>query len=232
MTFEFSENAKLVRRIVYEQFLEKGSCDGVGDLLAHSGLDIRTYEQTLAELERGLMVMCPPGTVDIAKCPPWTNIPTRHRIEIDGRRIGYAGCLLEAVNSPYCYPGKEVTLRSSCPQTGQDLLLRYRGNELLETNLPGIVGHVGLDPSIWSDNWFKGCANNNFFASSEAVSDWEAAHPDLQGVLLTLDQLKVFARYENRLDYERGADADNPSARTASSMFGDFDVTVPASWKQ
>jgi hypothetical protein len=98
-------------------------------------------------------------------------------------------------------------------------------------NLPGIVGHVGLDPSTWSDNWFKGCANNNFFASSEAVQEWEAAHPDLQGVLLTLDQLKTFARYENRLDYERGADADSPNTRTASSMFGNFGITIPAHWK-
>jgi hypothetical protein len=47
-----------------------------------------------------------------------------------------------------------------------------------------------------------------------------------------LDQLKTFARYQNRRDYERGADADTPNTRTGSSMFGKLDVTVPAHWKQ
>jgi hypothetical protein len=230
MTWAFSENAKLVRRIVYQQFLAVGVCHGTTSLLKETGLPPETLRESIAELQRGLMVMCVPGTDEVAKCPPWSNVPTRHGIEKDGKHICHAGCMLEAMNASYCYPGEIITIRSSCPETGREIVIRLRGNELLEASPSSVVGHVGVDPSRWSGNWFYGCAHNNFFASPDAVAAWESAYPKHQGVTLTMDQLKLFARYENRLDYERGADPDSPG-RSGDMMFGKLGVTIPAHWR-
>lgn len=230
MTFAFSENAKRVRRAVYEQFLAKGCCDGTAALLRQTGLSPEMLDQTIEELERGLMVMCPPGTHDVAKCPPWTNVPTRHAIEVGGKHVAHAGCSLEAMNAPYCYPGEVVTIRTACPETGAEIVIRLKGNEQIEVTPASTVGHTGVDPAVWSDNWFHACANNNFFASPEAVKAWETKHPEYRGVTLNMEQLQLFAGYTNRLDYERGADKDDP--RDANTMFGRLGVEIPAHWKR
>ena len=230
MTWAFTENAKLVRRAVYDQFLEKGCCDGTGALLKQTGLSPGALTEAMEELQRGLMVMCPPGTHDVAKCPPWTNVPTRHAVEVGGRHVCYAGCSLEAMNIAYCYPDQVVTLRSSCPETGTEIVIRLKGNEQLEVTPATTVGHTGVDPAVWSDNWFHACASNNFFASPEAVAAWENKHPEYRGVMLTMAQLQRFAGYTNRLDYERGADNNDP--RDANTMFGSLGVEFPAHWKR
>lgn len=230
MTWAFSENAKRIRKLVYEQFLAKGTSDGTGPLLKASGLTPEALEAAFEELQRGLMVMCVPGTHDVAKCPPWSNIPTRHAVERDGRHLCYAGCALEAMNIAYCYPGEAITVRSSCPQSGVEIELRLKGNEVMHVSPGSAVGHVGVDPARWADNWFHACANNNFFVSPEAVQAWEQAHPEHRGVTLSMEQLARFARYENRLDYERGADPDDGS-RSCATMFGSFGVDLPAHWR-
>jgi hypothetical protein len=228
MTWAFSENAKTVRRAVYEQFLDHGTCEGTGELLKATRLSPAELDEAIEELERGLMVMCPPGTHDVAKCPPWTNVPTRHAVEIGGSHVCYAGCSLEAMNIAWCYPGETVTIRSSCPETGAEIVIRLRGNEQVEVSPPTVVGHTGVDPAHWDDNWFHACAHNNFFASPEAVRGWEAKHPEHRGVTLTMDQLKAFAGYTNRLDLDRGADSTEP--RDANTMFGRLGVAPPGHW--
>ena len=230
MTWALSENAKLVRRKVYEQFLSKGCCDGTGALLKQTGLAPDVLDETIEELERALMVMCPPGTRDVAKCPPWTNVPTRHSIEVGGKHVAHAGCSLEAMNASYCYPGEVVTIRTACPETGTEIVIRLKGNEQLEVTPSTVVGHTGVDPAVWSDNWFHACAHNNFFASREAVAEWEAKHPEHRGVTLTMEQLQRFAGYTERLDYERGADPNEP--RDANTLFGRLGIEFPANWKR
>ena len=91
MNWAFSENAKRVRRVLYEGFLAKGQSAGTVELLERTGLSPAELDAAIEELERGLMVMCPPGTHDVAKCPPWSNVPTRHAVEVSGRHAGYAG---------------------------------------------------------------------------------------------------------------------------------------------
>lgn len=228
VNWEFTDEAKRVRRVVYEGFLATGKGVGTVELLQRTGLSPAELEAAIEELERGLMVMCPPGTHDVAKCPPWTNVPTRHAVEVGGRPACYAGCALEAMNIAYCYPDEVVTIRTSCPETGAEIVIGLRGNEQLDVSPPTTVGHTGVDPAKWSDNWFHGCAHNNFFASAQAVQAWEAKHPEHKGVTLTMDQLKVFATYTYRLDYERGSDDYGP--RDGYSMFGKLGVEIPAHW--
>jgi hypothetical protein len=227
-TFAFTEAAKRVRRVVYDGFLGSGKSVGTLELLERTGLSPRELDAAIKELERGLMVMCPPGTHDVAKCPPWTNVPTRHAVEVGGAQVCFAGCALEAMNIPYCYPGEEVTIRTSCPETGAEIVIRLKGNEQLEVSPATTVGHIGVDPATWDDNWFHGCAHNNFFVSREAVAAWEARHPEHRGVTLDMGQLKLFAGYANRLDYER--DSDDSGPRDGNTLFGRLGVALPGHW--
>jgi hypothetical protein len=226
--WEFTDTAKRVRRAVYGGFLHTGKSVGTVELLRQTGLSPEELTAAIEELERGLMVMCPPGTHDIAKCPPWTNVPTRHAVEVGGEQVCYAGCALEAMNIAWCYPGEVVTIRTSCPETGTEIVVRLRGNEQVEVAPATAVAHTGVDPAKWGDNWFYACAHNNFFASREAVNAWEDRQPEHRGVTLDMAQLKQFATYTYRLDYERGSDDYGP--RDGYTMFGKLGVAIPGHW--
>lgn len=83
MSWALSEGAKTLRRVIYEQLLDAGHGAGIGVLQEQTGFAPAELATAVDELERTLMVMCAPGSHDIAKCPPWSNIPTRHAVGLD-----------------------------------------------------------------------------------------------------------------------------------------------------
>jgi len=227
MSWAFSDNAKKVRRSVYTHFLNLGRSENNATIMAETGLSLPQVKEALLELERGLMVMLQPGTMDVVKCPPWTNTPCRHVVESNGRFRCFAGCSVEAINMSYCYPGETVTIRSSCPQSGQEIVLQFKDGKLLDYSPKSLVMHFGMDPRTWEGDWFRACDNNNFFASPVTVAAWEREHPEFSGVLITVEQFQRLARYDKRLDFERGADV-NPAIML--EFLKDIGAKVPASW--
>ena len=209
-------------------FSTKGCCDGTGALLKQTGLSPEALNVAIEELARGLMVMCPPGTHDVAKCPPWTNVPTRHAVEVGGRHVCHAGCSLEAMNIAWCYPGEVVTIRSSCPETGTEIVIRLRGNEQVEVTPATTVGHTGVDPARWDDNWFHGCANNNFFASPRSRLGLGEAAPRAPGHHVDHGSAQGFRRLHQPARHGRPADPNDP--RDAKSLFGRLNVAIPPHW--
>lgn len=223
-----SADARALRRTIYEQFLQDGRSSNSDRIRAAAGLDREAFERALASLESGLMVMCVAGTRDIAKCPPWTNIPTRHRIVVDGVEVAFAGCALEAANVAYCYPGRAVEVHSVCPQTGAPTIITFENGAPTASVPEGVVCHVAVDPATWPENWFHACDGNTFFISAEAVSAWEAANPERAGVTLTVEQMATFAKYDYRLDFDRGGD---PLPVSGGQMFAWIGIKSPAQWR-
>jgi hypothetical protein len=227
MSWAFSDNAKKVRRSVYSHFLTQGRNENTAAIMAETGLSLDQVKDALLELERGLMVMLQPGTFDVVKCPPWTNTPCRHVVETDGRFRAFAGCSVEAINMSYCYPGETVTIRSSCPQTGEEITLTFKDGRLLDHTPRTLVMHFGIDPRKWQGDWFRACEHNNFFASPQTVAAWERARPEYTGAQITVEQFLRLARYNNRLDLDRGADV-NPAVML--EFLKEIGVQVPAAW--
>ena len=227
MSWQFSPNAKKVRRAVYGHFLHGGWGKNNTAIMAETGLSQSEVEVALEELERGLMVMLQPGTHDVVKCPPWTNTPSRHAIAQNGKFVSFAGCSIEAINMSHCYPGDVVTIQSMCPQSGKHINLTFKDGQLLDLEPVGLVMHFGINPVFWEKDWFKACDNNNFFASAADVKSWETAHPEFKGVVLTAEQFPRLATYSRRLDFERGADV-NPAIML--KFISDIGIPLPPGW--
>jgi hypothetical protein len=207
MSWKFTPAAIEVRRYLYAQFLEFGRSPNVERITRDTGLARSAVREALLELERGVMVMIERDTDGVLiKCPPWANIPTPHVIEIDGRQAGYAGCAFEAVNACYVYAGKLVAIRSSCPHCAEPITIAFRDNRLVDFAPGDTVVHIGINPKLWAENWVAACANNNFFPSVGHVQAWEDEHPEFAGAALPLSRARELPSYENRLDYDRGAD--------------------------
>lgn len=207
MSWTFTPTAKAVRRYLYDQFLTHGRSPNIQQIMRDTGLSRVALRDALLELERGVMVMIERDTDGvIIKCPPWANIPTPHVIEIGGRHVSYAGCAFEALNACYSYPGKLVTIRTSCPHCGDPITMDLRDDDVPGFAPRDTVTHIGINPKLWANNWIAACANNNFFPSMEHVRSWEREHPEFAGASLPLLQARELTRYKNRLDYERGPD--------------------------
>jgi alkylmercury lyase-like protein len=211
--FELSDDAKRVRRFFEDHFLERGTGPDIATLLDEIGLSQERTWDALHELERGVQVMFVPGTESFVKMPPFSYVPTRHRVELaDGRRW-YAGCAGEACAANGLFPGQEVTVRSTCPDCWEPITIRTMDQQLLSADPPDAVIHFGIHPREFGRNWIVTCDNINFFKSAEHVAEWEKAFPHKHGVTMPVAMGPQWvagiakARYWN---YDRGPDVVSP----------------------
>jgi hypothetical protein len=229
-SWSFSPQALTVRRYLYSRYLSAGRGASPSEIAAATDLKRDEVRAALEELERGVMVMLERDTdAVVRRCPPWSDIPTDHRIEVDGAFAAYAGCALEAVNAAFAYPGSQTTIKSACPHCGEPIELEFAGAELVDFSPEATVVHIGLNPRSWDQNWVAACANTNFFSSPAHVSAWEASHPEFRGVTMPLAEALKLPRYTNRLDYERGPDDDGGERffQAIDSLFG-----TPEHWQR
>ncbi len=208
MTWQFTDNAKRVRRQVYEEFLHTGHCSNPFQIAKATGLPWTRVITALDELERGVMVMLERDAHSVInKAPPWANFPTPHAVSVDGVQKWYSGCAIEAINIPYCHPGKLVTIDSSCPHCGDPVTLTLRDGAILACAPSATVIHMGISPLKWRHNWIAACANNSFFPSETHVKEWERLNPQFRGAAVPIKTMREKFNYTNRLDFERGADS-------------------------
>lgn len=228
MSVDFTKNAKTVRRYLYEQFIAEGQGPNVTKIMQVTGLSKSQVEDALLELERGVMIAQErdaPGVV--VKCMPWASFPTPHYVEVEGMHNGYAGCAFEALNMPYCHPGKLISVSSSCSQCGQEVKLSLRDEEILSYSPKETVIHIGVYPQHWRENLVKACANTSFFCCPEHVREWEKAKPEFRGVMMSIETGRQMSRYPHRLDHERGPEQGTRVLEKLREM----GVPVPAHWQ-
>lgn len=206
MPWQFSENAKRVRKAVYDGFRADGRCGNIAELMKATGLSAAQVHEALGELERGtILVQEKHSHGSIVKAMPWASFPTHHIIHVEGHPKTYIGCALEIVNVAECYPGKTVAVNSSCPHCGDSVTLKLKDDQLLGFAPQETVIHIGVSPIQWWDDWVVACASTNFFPSITHVREWEKAHPDLRGAVITIPAAKGKFKVSNRLDYDKEA---------------------------
>lgn len=232
MPASFTEDAKLVRKYLYDQFLATGRCPNTVAIMRGTALSKNAVDDALVALERGVMVMLERDTDhNVIKCPPWSNFPTPHLMEVDGVQKWYAGCALEAINYPYMHPGKPVRILTSCPHCGEEMMISLLDDKIVGYDAEGLVLHIGVNPLHWNDNWIKGCANNNFFPSMDHVREWEKQHPELTGAAVPILKARALSNYRNRFDYDRGPDSGIGREAVVISKLREAGATIPSHWQ-
>ena len=147
--------------------------------LLHRGLDeVRAVLQAHPELEydtRGNLV----GS-------GLTLVPTTHQFQVEQRTL-FAWCAFDTLTYPVeLHLSAQVTSR--CPVTGSSIQLMVTPEQVLDLD-PG-EAQVSLVVDVAAECCYNVredvCNYGHFFASREAATPWQAAHP--QAVILSVEE--------------------------------------------
>ena len=220
--FEFSEDAKRVRKYLYDYFVANGTSPELASIRDDLMLSQDQTWEGLHQLERANFVVFVPGTEDIVKVPPFSAVPNRFRLVAEDGRHWYAGCAGEATTLNAFLPGVRVSVRSWCPTCWDPIVFELRDREVLSMPCTDAVVHIGTHPDHFRDNWVTSCDSINFFCSAAHVAEWEhavpqriGAHFPIQNVMKWTDGVAAM-----RLDYDRPSNQYTPGMWRSYARLG------------
>ena len=122
-----------VKVALYGLIAESGRTPAPDEVARRAGLDVPRVLEAYRALRAQRLVWLEPDGGTIRMAPPFSGVPTQHRVEVGGVEY-YASCAWDALGIPAALhkPGR---VRSRCEQSGEPLDLR--------------VGLEGPEPSAW-----------------------------------------------------------------------------------
>jgi hypothetical protein len=211
--FDLTSDAKRIRRYLELAFIASGRGPNLASISADLDLSRDATREALSLLQKGVQVLFVPGTEDILKLPPFSNVPTRHAVTVDGEAKWFSGCAGESCAIDALFPGKEVVIASSCPDCWQPIEMVVRDRQLLSLQPATAVVHWGRHPRDLPHNWTVSCDRINFFVDADHARAWEDTVTGEPGILtsveLTLRSVDGIAR-KRHWDYDRGPEIFPP----------------------
>jgi hypothetical protein len=139
---------------VLRTFIETGHAPTYLDMARAEGMAPEKARQAVREL----MPAVPgcwqhPGTDHIVSYAPFNNLPTWHRVTVDGEQKWTAQCGFEALAVSYVFPGKDVTIDSICPDCGDPVQVKMRDGAVVSVDPPEAVAHSNLPLARWFDDF-------------------------------------------------------------------------------
>jgi len=136
-----------VRLHLYERFVETGNPPSVAEVASALRLDEREAEDAYRRLEETRVIVLAPGTTNVWMANPLSAYPTPFRVETE-RGSYWGSCIWDALGIPPML-GVDGTVRTSCPDCGDGLLLHVRGDALVPTD---VVCHFAVPAARWWEN--------------------------------------------------------------------------------
>jgi hypothetical protein len=122
-----------VKLCVYRHFADTGEAPAAVDVAGRLGCPAHAVVEAYARLRTQRVLLLEPDGSSIRMAPPFSGVPTPHRVESAGRWY-YANCAWDALGIPAALQ-REAEVHSRCGQSGAPLHLAVR---------PG-----GPDPCDW-----------------------------------------------------------------------------------
>jgi len=118
---------------------------------------------------------------------PLSAVPTRHRLRI-GRAVTYANCAVDALAVP-CMADGRIDIESACAECGNTLTIQMIGEHVLAAQPEApVLFHAARGRGETGPAVLTRCPHINFFCGAAHAERWRAAHPELEGAVLTLPQ--------------------------------------------
>ena len=139
---------------IMTSFIQTGRAPHFTEVGRTLGLPLEEARQTVRELvELGLPgIWQHPNTDYIESFAPFANLPTQYLIEVDGAQRWYGQCGFESLAVSWLFPGQDVRITCPCLDCGEEIRLRMRDGQLLETEPAGIVGHANVPFARWRED--------------------------------------------------------------------------------
>jgi hypothetical protein len=118
-----------IRNHAYASFVRDGRAPGPADAAADLGLDPDDVAAAYRRLHDAHALVLEPGSTRIRMLNPFSAVPTPHVVEAGGRDW-HANCAWDALGIPHALHVADASIRSECPDCGEQLELELRGGEL------------------------------------------------------------------------------------------------------
>jgi len=122
-----------VKLCVYRHFADTGEAPAVVDVTGRLGCSSGAVIEAYARLRAQRVLLLESDGSSIRMAPPFSGIPTQHRVESAGRWY-YANCAWDALGIPAALQ-RDAVVHSRCGQSGAPLRLA--------------VGDMGPEPCDW-----------------------------------------------------------------------------------
>ena len=203
--FRFSDDARRVRRFVYEHWCAHGRGPNLREAKAATGLSRERLVEVYRELDLGLVLTVQQDTQNVAilKCQPFSSYPSHVAVHVDGRFHCWAGCAMEsiAISRMPPFAGKELVLESYCACCLEPITLRARDGDVQATAPSPPLIHVSTTPREWNAvDIVCMCDSMNFVVDAAHAERYEKQIAR-RGVLFTIEQARRFVAgtAENRM---------------------------------
>ena len=133
-----------IRLEIYRTFLETGEPPKPGAVAATFGLDESDVHSALDRLASGRAIVLRPGTHDVLMAAPFSAVPTRFRVEADGRQW-WANCIWDALGIPAMLD-TDATISARCGDCDHPLSLRVAEDALMHSDC---VVHFAVPAARW-----------------------------------------------------------------------------------
>ncbi len=178
-----------VHQFILETFAKTGRSPTLEDIRRAVALSNEEEADSLvAELER----RGPVHRNAITHAYPFSHEPTPHKVQVAGGPQVYAMCAVDALGIPFM-PKKDAEIRSVCVRCGAEVQIRVKSEQITQQS--------SADIAVWLPTVKENCVaatdlcpDINFFCSPEHLKQWNTAHPEQNGQLLTLAQALAYGR--------------------------------------
>jgi hypothetical protein len=122
-----------IKLTIYRHFAESGTAPSPEQVAGPVGCSADEVRKAFLRLRANRVLLLEPDGVTIRMAPPFSGVPTVHRVEIGQRRY-FANCAWDALGIPAALH-RPAMVHSRCGQSGEPLRLE--------------VGSDGPEPSAW-----------------------------------------------------------------------------------
>lgn len=138
---------------IITSWAERGDPPHFTDIARAFGVSPDAGRQRLHDLMAvGLPNWLFPGTDLIASFAPFHGLSSSYRITVDGRTGWYAQCGFESIAASFAFPGRTVTVDTTCLDCGEPLRIAARDGQVVTEEPRGIVGYVDVPVREWRTN--------------------------------------------------------------------------------
>lgn len=194
--FKFSEDAKALRRFVYQFWCDNGRGPNLRAAHEGTGLDRRQVIQAYKELQLGIICVVDQDSQNsnLLKFQPFSSYPSQVEVWRNGAFHSYAGCALEsiAISKMPPFAGEVIELRSYCACCLAPITLS--ATDGVVTPADGALVHISKSPWDWNNNdIIHQCDAMNFVLDASHADRYERII-SRRGVQLTIEQTQWFVK--------------------------------------
>ncbi|HKP53891.1 MAG TPA: organomercurial lyase [Chloroflexia bacterium] len=138
-----------VRRLIYDELIERGAVPGASQLAKVLGRTIGEVRDALKRMKEAHTLVLQEGDEEILMAMPFSAVPTPFLVKI-GESAWWGNCIWDAIGIA-AMVRKDAIITTSCGDCNDAMEVRIEDNSVRVTGGEGIV-HFSVPAARWWDN--------------------------------------------------------------------------------